>query len=176
MTNTMAGTTNTTTTLVHRVYIKTTAEAIWTAITDPEWTSRYGYGGHVHYDLRPGGALQVAPDEAFKAGMEAHGAPAPDVIIEGKVLEADPPRRLKTTWRMLMDPTLSAEPLTTLTYEIKPAGDGYCSLTVIHDCEGAPMHLALVQGNESPAEEGGGGHPWILSDLKTLLETGSRMG
>jgi uncharacterized protein YndB with AHSA1/START domain len=174
MTSTTADTA--TTTFVHRVYIKTTAEAIWTAITDPAWSSRYGYGGHVHYDLRPGGALQVEPDDAFRAGMEAHGVPAPDVVIEGEVIEVDPPRLLKTTWRMLMDPSLSEEPMTTLTYEIKPAGDGYCSLTVIQDCAGAPAHLALIQGNDSPADEGGGGMPWVLSDLKTLLETGSRMG
>ena len=48
-----------TTTQVYRVYIKATADAIWTAITDPEWTNRYGYSGYTHYDLQPGGALVV---------------------------------------------------------------------------------------------------------------------
>jgi uncharacterized protein YndB with AHSA1/START domain len=61
------------TTQVYRVYIKATAEAIWQAITDPEWTNRYGYTGYAHYDLRPGGALEVVPNAEFKAAAEAQG-------------------------------------------------------------------------------------------------------
>ena len=60
---TTVATTGAVTTQVHRVYIRATAQAIWTAITDPEWTASYGYGGHAHYDLRPGGALTINPDE-----------------------------------------------------------------------------------------------------------------
>ena len=66
-TTSAASTVSTTTTQVYRVYIRTTAEAIWQAITDPEWTNRYGYTGYTHYDLRPGGKLDVVPNPEFKA-------------------------------------------------------------------------------------------------------------
>ena len=57
-----------TTTQVYRVYIKATPQAIWDAITKPEWTQRYGYTGLVDYDLRPGGTYRVRPTEQFRAG------------------------------------------------------------------------------------------------------------
>ena len=80
----------------------------------PEWTERYGYGGGVDYDLRPGGQFQaLASPELKRFG-------APDVIIDGEVLEADPPRKLVQTWRLLMDPAVAAEGFTRLTYEIEP--------------------------------------------------------
>jgi uncharacterized protein YndB with AHSA1/START domain len=161
----------TATTQVYRVYIKATPEAIWTAITDPEWTNRYGYTGYSHYDLRPGGALKVVPNEEFKAGAESQGFPCPDVIVDGEVIEVDPPRKLVTTWRMLMDPAMAAEGFTKLTYEIEQH-DGSCSLTVTHDLAGAPTLAAMVAG-EGEAQGAGGGHAWILSDLKSLLETGT---
>lgn len=59
------------TTQVYRVYIKATPQAIWDALTKPEWTQRYGYTGLVDYDLRPGGAYTVRPTEEFRAGAEA---------------------------------------------------------------------------------------------------------
>jgi uncharacterized protein YndB with AHSA1/START domain len=163
-----------TTTQVYRVYIKATAEAIWTALTDPEWTDRYAYGGFVHYDLKPGGALVVNPGEEMIGSAAAHGWTLPDVIIDGEVIEARAPHFLKTTWRMLMDPGTAAEPASVLTYEIVDAGDGVCSLTVIHELPDSPLTAALTAGSED-LSDGGGGHPWILSDLKSLLETGTRM-
>jgi len=162
-----------TTTQVYKVYIKTTPERIWTALTDPEWTNRYGYTGYTHYDLRPGGKLEIVPNDDFKASAAAQGFPCPDVLVDGEVVEVDPPNKLVTKWRMLMDPTCAAEPFTQITYEIKDLG-GFCSLTVVHDLEGAPATAALVSG-VAEAEGGGGGHAWILSDLKSLLETGERM-
>jgi uncharacterized protein YndB with AHSA1/START domain len=176
MTSTEAETdTVSSTTQVYRVYIKAAADAIWTAITDPEWTNRYGYTGYCHYDLRPGGALKVVPNEEFKAQAAANGFPCPDVIIDGEVLEVDAPHRLVTTWRMLMDPTTAAEGFTRITYEIKEL-DGFCSLTVVHDLDGAPMLASVVSGAlEDSGEGGGGGHAWILSDLKSLLETGTTL-
>ncbi len=165
-----------TTTAVFRVYIKTTPEKIWQAITDPSWTVKYGYGGYVNYDLRPGGAFTVAPDETMKAASEAMGWPLPEVIVDGEVLEVDEPRLLRTTWRMLMDPTAAAEGFSEITYEIAQVAENYCSLTITHDCEGKPTLLAMVSGaGDAKPEEGGGGHPWILSDLKSLLETGAAM-
>src|SRR5262249_41827724 len=103
---------------VYRVYIKATPQAIWDAITKPEWTARYGYTGYVEFDLRSGGAYRVRPTEGFRAGAEAMGNQLPDVIIDGEVLEADPPRRLVHTFHMMMDPGTAGEPATRITYEI----------------------------------------------------------
>jgi uncharacterized protein YndB with AHSA1/START domain len=86
-------TTTTETTQVYRVYIKATLEQIWDAITKPEWTERYGYAGRAEYDLRPGGAYRALPG----AEMAAYEG-VPDVIVDGKVIEADPPRKLVQTW------------------------------------------------------------------------------
>ena len=160
-----------TTTQVYRVYIKATPEAIWAAIPKPEWTERYGYTGLVDYDLRPGGAYTVRPSEPFRAASVAQGYEIPDVVIEGEVLEADPPRRLVTTFRMLMDPNMAAEKATRVTHEIKEGPHGVCSLTLVHDLEGAP-NLAAMVGGMLEDQGAGGGHAWVLSDLKTLLETG----
>jgi uncharacterized protein YndB with AHSA1/START domain len=82
-----------TTVQVYRVYIKATADAIWDAITRPEWSARYGYGGLSEYDLRPGGAYVGRAN----AGMVAHGAP--EVAVDGEVVEVDPPRKLVQTFR-----------------------------------------------------------------------------
>jgi uncharacterized protein YndB with AHSA1/START domain len=164
-------TTQTTTTQVYRVYIKATPEAIWDAITRSEWTQRYGYTGLVDYDLRPGGHYQVRPTPEFRAGAEARGNQLPEVIIEGEVLEADPPRKLVTTFHMMMDPQTAAEPATRITHEVKDTGNGVCSLTLTHELEGAPV-LAAIIGGALEDEGAGGGHAWVLSDLKSLLETG----
>jgi uncharacterized protein YndB with AHSA1/START domain len=160
-----------TTTQVYRVYIKASPQAIWDAITRPEWTARYGYTGLAEYDLRPGGAYRVRATEQFAAASRAQGHDIPEVIIEGEVLEAEPPTRLVTTFRMLMDPGLAREPFTRITYEIKEGAKGVCSLTLTHELEGAPM-LALLLGGAFADQGAGGGHAWVLSDLKTLLETG----
>ena len=163
--------TATETTQVYRVYIKTNPQAIWDAITRPEWTERYGYTGLVDFDLRPGGAYQVRASEPFRKESEARGFELPEVIIDGEVIEADPPRKLVHTFRMLMDPQMAAEPFTRITYEIKELDNKVCSLTITHELEGAPNLAALVNG--SLEDQGaGGGHAWVLSELKTLLETG----
>jgi uncharacterized protein YndB with AHSA1/START domain len=167
----MTTTQTTTTTQVYRVYIKATPEAIWDAITKPEWTQRYGYTGLVDYDLRPGGHYKVRPTPEFRAGAEARGNQLPEVIIEGEVLAADPPRKLVTTFHMLMDPQTAAEPATRITHQIKDTGNGVCSLTLTHELEGAPVLAAIISGAYED-EGAGGGHAWVLSDLKSLLETG----
>ncbi len=164
----MTATTSTTvTTQVFRVHIKATPEAIWEAITSPEWTARYGYHTPSEYDLRPGGAFRSLANE----GMQAMGAP--DIVTEGEVLEVDPPRRLVQTWRMLFEPSQSAEPLTKLTWEIEPLTGDVCRLTVIHDLTDAPIHASLVSGVH--LDTAGGGWPYVLSDLKSLLETGTAL-
>jgi hypothetical protein len=74
---------------------------------------------------------------------------------------------------MLMDPGLQAEGFTRLTWEIEQMA-GACQVTVTHDLEGAPNLALLVggKGKGDPSQTGTGGWPWILSDLKSLLETG----
>jgi uncharacterized protein YndB with AHSA1/START domain len=139
-----------TTTQVYQVFIKATPERIWQAIVDPEWTQKYLYGTRAEYDLRPGGAFRsVAADTG-------------DLMVDGEVLEVDPPRRLVQTWRFLYDEELTAEGFTRVTYEIEPGEDGVSKLTAIHELEGAAKTAAHVAG----------GWSYILSGLKTLLETG----
>jgi uncharacterized protein YndB with AHSA1/START domain len=162
------------TTQVYRVHIRATPQAIWDAITKPEWTDRYGYGGETQYDLRPGGKFRSLATERIKGEGAAMGIQTPDVMVDGEVIEADPPRRLVQTWRMLMDPQLATEGFTRVTYEIDEGMGGVSRLTVTHDLEHAPQ-LAVLVGGGREAEGAGGGWAWVLSDLKTLLETGSRM-
>jgi len=155
------------TTQVYRVFIKATAQAIWDAITQPEWAEQYGYGGRVEYDLRPGGEYRALASDA----MKAHGAP--DTIIVGEVVESDPPRKLVQTWHPIWDPQSAAEAATRLTWEIEEQPGVICRLTVTNDVTGAPLTAAMVAGQ---VENAGGGWSWVLSDLKTLLETGKAMG
>jgi len=154
---------------MHRVYIKATPQAIWAAITKPEWTEQYGYAPLVDYDMRAGGRFRAYPNEGMK---QFPGVPS--VILDGEVIEADPPRKLVQTWRMLMDPGLAAEGFTRLTYEIVPVKGGVTRLTVTHELGGAPKLAALLSG-ERESEGAGGGWSEVLSGLKTLLETGQSL-
>ena len=154
-----------TTTQVYRVYIMATPEAIWDAITRPEWTEKYGYGGRGVYDLRPGGAYRGYTSEE----MRANGAP--ELAVDGEVVEADPPHRLVQTWRLVMDPEMAAQGFTRLTYEIAPGEGDVTKLTVSHELDGAPLLARLMSGGME-AEGAGGGWSFVLSGLKTLLETG----
>src|SRR6266568_4718102 len=97
-------------TQVYRVYIKATPQAIWDAITKPEWVAKYGYGGTCEYDLRPGGAYRAFPSDDMRKASAEMGFPCPDVIVDGEVVEAEPPHKLVQTWRMLMDPEAAAVP------------------------------------------------------------------
>jgi uncharacterized protein YndB with AHSA1/START domain len=151
-------------TQAYQVYIKASPEAIWDAITKPEWTQQYGYGGRVDYELRAGGAYRAYSTDA----MRAPGAP--EVIVDGEVVEADAPRRLVQTWKAHFGEQSEAEAPTRLTYETEPACPGVTKLTLTHELEGAPSVAAYVTGSIPDA---GGGWPFVLSDLKTLLETGN---
>lgn len=158
-------TTSTTgTTQVHQVYIKATPQAIWDAVTKPEWTERYGYRGRAEYhpQVRAGASYRaIADEELQKLGM-------PEVVVTGEVIEADPPRKLVQTWQALWEPV---EGVTRLTYEIEEGDGGVTKLTVTHELEAAP-EVAKQVGGEFESQGAGGGWSQVLSDLKTLLETG----
>lgn len=155
------------TTHMHEVYIKASAQAIWDVITKPEWTVKYAYQGRVEYDLRPGGAFRCYATQ----DMVAMGIP--EVAIDGEVIESHPPHRLVQTYRFLFSDAMKSEGFTRITWEITATQSGFCRLTVTHDLEGAPIMAGLVSSPFS--EMGAGGWTWILSDMKSLLETGMPM-
>jgi uncharacterized protein YndB with AHSA1/START domain len=154
---------------VHRVYIKATAQAVWDAITDPEWNSRYAFKAASEYELRPGGTYRVVST----AEMQQQGAP--EILIDGEVLEVDPPNRLVQTWHAYFTPETAAEAPGRLTWEIVAEDGGLTRLTVSHELIDTPNTLAAV-ANDETLQRGGGGWDWILSDLKSLLETGASIG
>lgn len=155
------------TTQIHEIYIRAAPQAIWDAITTPEWTAKYGYRGPAEYDLRPGGKFQArATSQMIAVGM-------PEVLVDGEVVESDPPRKLVQTYRFLFNDAAKAEGFTRLTWEIAPTQSGFARLTVTHELEGAPMMAAMV--GDKFSEMGTGGWGWILSDLKSMLETGKAM-
>jgi uncharacterized protein YndB with AHSA1/START domain len=156
------------TTQIYEIYIRATPQAIWDAITSPEWTAKYGYGGLVEYDLRPGGKFVARAS----ASMVAAGLP--EIAIDGEVFEATPPRKLVQTYRFLFSDATKSEGFTRLTWEIEPTQSGFCRLRVTHELEGAPI-MAQMVGNPF-SEMAGGGWNWIISDMKSLLETGKAMG
>jgi uncharacterized protein YndB with AHSA1/START domain len=140
-----------TTTQVYQVFIKATPEQIWDAITKPEFTTQYFYGSAVDSTLETG-----APFRGWTADRSRQ-------LVDGEVLESDRPRRLSHTWRALYDEETAAEPYSRVTWEIESQDGGYAKLTVVHDrLEAAPK----------TAENVAGGWSYILSGLKTLLETG----
>ena len=166
--STDTSTSTSTTTQIYRIFIRDTPQAIWDAITTPEWTQRFGYGLRDEIELRPGGKYRGQAN----AGMIAMGMSG--TIVDGEVIEADPPHKLVMTWRMAIDPTLAAEGFTRLTYEIVEGRGGVTRLSVIHDLAGRPGHAAMVAGDQQ-GPGANGGWLWILSDLKSLLESGQPM-
>ncbi len=159
--------TETRTTQVYEVYIKTTAQKVWDAITDPEWTQKYAYQSRQEIEPRAGGTFKAyATDEMRRFG-------SPEVIIDGEVIEYDPPRRLVHTWHAYFSEELASEGPTRLTYEIEEAAPGFTRLTLVHELVGAPLHADMVASKWT--EGAGGGWSWILSDLKSFLETGKTL-
>lgn len=136
--------------LVFATYIRATPEAIWRALTESDFTTRYYYGSTVHSDWQPGSRIE------YRTGA--------DLAIEGEILVADRPRRLAMTFRDMWNNRGAETPPARVTFEIDDAGPGVSRLTVIHeDVAGADSRIAEVSG----------GWPFIIAGLKTLLETGS---
>ena len=133
---------------VFEIYIKTTPERLWEAITDPEIRSKYNFGARQTSDWTAGSRYEMS-------------APNADAILgEGEILEVDPPRRLVQSFVALWSEDVKSEGTSRVTWEIEPIGDS-CRLTVTHD-----------QLREGANDELYGGWPMILSGLKTWLETG----
>jgi uncharacterized protein YndB with AHSA1/START domain/DNA-binding transcriptional ArsR family regulator len=156
-----------TTIKVFEIYIKAPVGTVWEAITKPEWTARYGYKALSQYELRPGGAFVTRANEQMRSMGLA------EIIIDGEVIEADPPNRMVQTYRFLFTEQTKAEGFTRITWEIATTPGGFTHLTVTHDLTGAPLVAGMVTSKFS--DHGGGGWTWILSDLKSLLETGSNL-
>jgi uncharacterized protein YndB with AHSA1/START domain len=135
---------------VFEIYIKTTPERLWEAITDPEMRAKYSFG--------------VRTDSDWTAGS-GYRSSVPGVIdiAEGENVEVDPPRRLVQSMTALWSDDVKAVGTSRVTWEIEPVGTS-CRLTVSHD--------QLPDGANS---EVWGGWPMILSGLKTLLETGETL-
>ena len=132
---------------VFEIYIKTTPERLWQAITDPEIRSKYSFGARISSDFTPGSRYEMS----HPGGL----------LGEGENLEVDPPRRLVQSMRALWGEDVKSEGTSRVTWEIEPIGDDSCRLTVTHD--------ELREGANSELY---GGWPMILSGLKTWLETG----
>lgn len=156
-------------TQIFRIYISATPDAIWQAITSPEWTERYGYKGRTEYELRAGGSVV---GHATKEMLD-FGAPA--IMVKGEVLEADAPKKLVHTFHAQFNPETIAEPGVIVTYLIEPEDNGLTKLTVVNDANGSPVTAGFLAGDSGQLSDGGGGYPFIISDLKTLLETGKSL-
>jgi uncharacterized protein YndB with AHSA1/START domain len=139
------------TTAVYEIYIKTTPERLWEAITDPEQRAKYSFGVQTHSDWTPGSEY-------------TSGVPGVIDIATGENVEVDPPRRLVQTFTALWSEEVKAAGASRVTWEIEPVGDDSCRLTVVHSDlpKGANPELY-------------GGWMMILSGLKTLLETGDHL-
>jgi len=135
---------------VFEIYIKTTPERLWEAITDPEMRAKYSFGVRTDSDWTEGSSYTSS-------------VPGVVDIAQGENLEVDPPRRLVQSFNALWSDDVKAVGTSRVTWEIEPVGDS-CQLTVTHD-----------QLSEDANSEVFGGWPMILSGLKTLLETGETL-
>ena len=135
---------------VFEIYIKTTPERLWEAITDKEMRARYSFGVGTESEWTPG-------------SQYSSGVPGVIDIASGENLEVDPPRRLVQSFKAMWSEDVQREGTSRVTWEIEPVGDS-CRLAVTHD-----------QLEEGANSELWGGWPMILSGLKTLLETGEQL-
>jgi uncharacterized protein YndB with AHSA1/START domain len=137
---------------VFEIYIKTSPERLWEAITDPELRSKYSFGVRVNSDWTTG------------SPYTSEHARADGPLAQGENIEVDSPHRLVQSFDALWSDDVKAEGTSRVTWEIDPIGDDSCRLRVIHD-----------QLREGANDELYGGWPMILSGLKTLLETGEEL-
>jgi uncharacterized protein YndB with AHSA1/START domain/DNA-binding MarR family transcriptional regulator len=137
---------------VFEIYIRTSPERLWEAITDGEIRAKYNFGVRVGSDWSPGARLEMS-----------HPNVPGGLLGEGEVLSADPPRQLVHSLRALWGEDVKAEGTSRVTWDIEQIDDS-CRLTVTHD-----------QLREGANDQLYGGWPMILSGLKTWLETGEQL-
>jgi uncharacterized protein YndB with AHSA1/START domain len=135
---------------VYIAYIRTTAEKLWRALTEPEFTRRYWFHTTQVCAWKPGASWRIV----FAGGR---------VGDSGEVVEIEPPRRLALKWRHEIIPALTAEGYSRLTYELEQQGEAV-KLTLRHEMDRSESKFI---------KEIAEGWPAILSSLKSLLETGS---
>jgi uncharacterized protein YndB with AHSA1/START domain len=136
---------------VFEIYIRTTPERLWEAITDGDTRSNYWFGNRFTSEWTPGSRIEMSNPRAEM------------LLGEGENIEVDPPRRLVQKMVALWSDAVKSEGTSRVTWEIEPVGDS-CRLTVVHD-----------QLRDGANPEIYGGWPMILSGLKTWLETGERL-
>jgi uncharacterized protein YndB with AHSA1/START domain len=137
-------------TFVYVTYIRTTPEKLWSALTDGEYMKQYWFGTHCESEWTPGSSWKmVYPDGS--------------ITDAGMIVEAEPPRRLVIHWQNQIKPELKAEGESLCTMELEPSGTAV-KLSITHTIEREPSNLITAVS---------GGWPKIISNLKSLLETGS---
>jgi len=136
---------------VFEIFIKTTPERLWEAITDEELRRKYNFGASASSDWSTGSGYRLA---AANGSM---------LLATGENLEVDPPHRLVQSFTAVWSEEVRAEGTSRVTWEIEPVGDS-CRLTVTHDQLSEDAHGEIY-----------GGWPMIISGLKTLLETGEQL-
>ncbi len=137
-------------TFVYVTYIRTTPEKLWSALTGPEFHEQYWFGCHCESEWKAGSAWKLVYPDGRLADS-------------GEIVEAEPPRRLTIRWRNEWKPELKAEGWSLCTMEIEPSA-GAVRLSITHSMErDASKFVEAVSG----------GWPKVISNLKSLLETGS---
>jgi uncharacterized protein YndB with AHSA1/START domain len=138
-----------TTAFVYVTYIRTTPEKLWSALTDADFIRRYWFDMRIETDWKAGSSWRLV----FPDGRLAD---------TGEIVETEPPRRLVLKWRNEWKPELKAEGYARCAFDIA-AVPGAAKLTLTHTMERVDSKLI---------EAVSGGWPRILSNLKSLLETG----
>ncbi len=136
---------------VFEIYIRTTPERLWAAITDPDVRARFHFGNRIDSDWTPGSSYVITNP----------GVDGP--LIEGDNLVVDPPHRLVQSMLARWGDDVVGEGTSRVTWDVEPVGDS-CRLTVTHD-----------QLREGANDQLYGGWPMVLSGLKTWLETGQEL-
>lgn len=135
--------------LIYQIFIKAPPEKVWDGLIKPEFTTRYFHGSSYATDWQPGSSFVSSA-----GGRE---------LVTGRVLEYDPPRRLVHTWHAVWDDAVAREGESRVAWELEDAGGGMTKLTVVHD---------QFANQPETYKQVSGGWMWIISNLKTLLETG----
>lgn len=137
-------------TFVYVTYIRTTPEKLWSALTDVEFMKQYWFGCHCESQWSPGSSWKLVSSDG-------------QILDDGEIVEAEPPRLLVIRWQHQNKPELKAEGASLCTMELEPSGTAV-KLSITHTIEREPSNLITAVS---------GGWPKIISNLKSLLETGS---